>query len=80
MPVRLVEIIADEIGFKGTWYRIGQRHFVIQNPAWPKIVTCRWSATDLCGGIDEHDCRVVPGPLASLRCMIKTLQILARSA
>jgi hypothetical protein len=68
--VFLVEITCEEAGFKGTWYRLGERHFVQQQPYWPQVYTCRWHALTpgTWGGIHEDDCRVLRGPVARLRC------------
>jgi hypothetical protein len=69
--VRLVEITKDDRGWKGTWYRKGQRHFVQQQPGWPEVYTTRWHARTpgTWGGIGEANCRVLHGPLVWLRCL-----------
>ena len=63
--LRLVEITAHATGWKGTWYRIGERHWVDQQPHWPKVYENRWLKAEqgprVCG-ISEDDCKVVVGP------------------
>lgn len=61
--VRLVEITAQRLGWKGTWYRIGQRHFVRQNQGWPATIRERWDALTpgVSGGIAGDDCRLLRG-------------------
>lgn len=68
--IRLVEVTHDEPGWKGTWYRRGQRHFVQQDPWWPSVMSSRWHALtpNTWGGIPEADCRVLSGPIVWLRC------------
>jgi hypothetical protein len=72
MPkIHLVEITSAEPGHKGTWYHVGQRHFVQQQPGWPQVYVERWHALtpSTWGGINEADCRVLRGPVAWLRCL-----------
>lgn len=71
--IRLVEITNGQQGWKGTWYRTGQRHFVYQDPLWPQVSLQRWRAFDEIGGIAEGDCRALRGPLIWLRCLLKSL-------
>lgn len=42
MQTVLVEITDHEDGWKGTWYKTGQKHFARQHPRWPKVMACRW--------------------------------------
>ncbi len=67
MKTKLVEVTAHEDGWKGTWYKTGQKHFVQQDPDWPKVMACRWR-TNASHGIHDHHCREVRGPIAWLRC------------
>ena len=72
MPrVYLVEVTNDKPGWKGSWYKRGQRHFVQQQPDWPKVYRNRWHALtpNTWGGIDEADCQVLRGPISALRCL-----------
>lgn len=72
MPrVFLAEVTSDDPGWKGTWYRKGQHHFVQQHPWWPQVVRTRWHALTpgVWGGIAESDCRILRGPLVWLRCL-----------
>lgn len=73
MKIKLVRIVSHEDGWKGTWYKAGQTHFVTQYDGWPKVYTARWSAIDLCGGINEKDCVVLTGPVAWMRCAVRTI-------
>lgn len=73
MKIKLVRIVGHKTGWKGTWYRIGQEHFVQQDPAWPKVVMQRWRAVDVSGSVNEDECEIVRGPMAWLRCVAKTL-------
>lgn len=68
--VLLVEVTSDSHGWKGTWYRLGQRHFVQEDPRWPAISSQRWHALTpgTWGGISETDCRVLRGPIVRARC------------
>ena len=70
--VRLVEIVRHEESWKGTWYRTGQRHFVRQHRAWPKVCRQRWEALTpgVCGGINESDCRLIRGAGAWIACRL----------
>jgi hypothetical protein len=72
MRVKLVEITRHECGWKGTWYRTGQRHFVEQDPHWPKPVMQRWKALTpgVCGNISEDNCRVLTGLVSWIRCAV----------
>ena len=74
MKTKLIEIVRDEPGLKGTWYKTGERHFVRQQEYWPEVYVCRWRALDVCGGIRERDCREVRGPLAWLKCALRSLR------
>ena len=74
MRIKLVEVTSHDSSWKGTWYRTGERHFVQQDPGWPSVVASRWRALDVCGGINERDCRVVRGPIAWLRCRLRALR------
>lgn len=74
MKTKLVEITSDDSGWKGTWYRKGERHFVQQDEAWPKVVLNRWRALDVSGGIHEYDCRIVRGPVAWVRCALRAMR------
>ena len=74
MKVQIVEVTNHDGGWKGTWYRTGERHFVRQDPDWPKLMACKWRALDVSGGIHETDCRVVRGPIAWLRCRMRALR------
>ena len=67
----LVEITQHETGWKGSWYRTGQRHFVQQNRHWPMVSGTRWHALTprTWGGISAENCRVLRGPIAWLRCL-----------
>lgn len=71
MKTKLVEITAHDSGWKGTWYRTGERHFVRQERAWPKVIANRWRALDVAGGIHEHHARVLHGPIVWLRCLMR---------
>ena len=71
MKTKLVEIVAHDAGWKGTWYTPGQRHFVRQERDWPKVIANRWSALDVSGGIHEHHARVLHGPIVWLRCLMR---------
>ncbi len=46
MKTQLVEVTNHDSGWKGTWYRTGERHFVRQDPDWPKVMACKWRALD----------------------------------
>ena len=63
--LRLVEITQAETGWKGDWYKPGQRHWVSQQPNWPKVYVNRWLKAEqgprVCG-INEADCKTVVGP------------------
>lgn len=74
--VRLVEVTSHETGWKGTWYRTGQRHFVRQRRGWPKVYRERWEALTpgVCGGISEADCRVLRGFGPWLSCLLFALK------
>jgi hypothetical protein len=61
MKIQLVEVTNHDSGWKGTWYKTGERHFVRQDPDWPKLMACKWRALDVSGGIHEADCRVEMG-------------------
>lgn len=74
MKTKLVEITKDDTGWKGTWYRKGERHFVRQDEQWPVVMLCRWRALDFNGGIHERDCRVMRGPVAWLRCVVRNMR------
>jgi hypothetical protein len=78
MRVKLVEITKSESGWKGTWYKRGQRHFVTPQPGYPGVYREKYRAIDVCGGINEGDCREVRGPRAWLQCAWKGMQELAR--
>ena len=73
MRVKLVEVTRHDNGWKGTWYRTGQRHFVTICPSWPDVVMQKYAAIDTCGGINESDCREVRGIVAWVRCVWKTV-------
>jgi hypothetical protein len=77
--IKLVEITRHEPGWKGTWYKTGQRHFVRQSATWPKVATCRWDSVDVAGGINETDCRIVGGFSAWLACRIKQLKTISQT-
>ena len=74
MKTKLMEIVRHENGWKGTWYKTGERHFVRQDEHWPAVVMQRWRALDVSGGINEGDCREVRGPLAWLKCALRSLR------
>lgn len=74
MKTKLMEIVRHENGWKGTWYKTGERHFVRQDENWPAVVMQRWRALDVSGGINEGDCREVRGPLAWLKCALRSLR------
>lgn len=63
--LRLVEITNAETGWKGAWYKVGQRHWVSQQPLWPRVYATRWLKAEqgirVCG-IDEADCKTIVGP------------------
>jgi hypothetical protein len=69
--VYLVKITAADVGWKGTWYRVGQEHFVQQNPWWPFVYNEKWHALtpNVWGGINEVDCVVLRGFWPWLRCL-----------
>ena len=69
MRTKLVEITGHEDGWKGTWYKTGQRHFVRQYRGWPSVMSCRWCALSG-GGIHEDHCQVVHGVVAWIRCAL----------
>lgn len=74
MKIKLVEVTAANEGWKGTWYKQGQRHFVRQYPDYPKVYATRWESLGrVCGGIDEKDCKVLTGPVVWVRCALKTV-------
>lgn len=74
MRIEQVEITKHTDGWKGTWYKTGQRHFVREDNDWPSVMSCRWRALDVSGGIMDHDCRVVRGPLSWLRCRLRGMR------
>lgn len=74
MNVKLVEITRHDDGWKGSWYKTGQRHFVRLQPDYPDVYVCKWRALDVCGGIHENDCREVTGIGAWLRCAWKAMR------
>lgn len=74
MKVKLVEVVKDDCGsWKGTWYKTGDLVYVTINPDYPKIFAEKYRAVDICGGINERDCREVRGLKAWLKCAWKTL-------
>lgn len=77
LTIKLVEITRHRPGWKGTWYETGQRHFVTEDARWPAVVMQRWAAVDICGGINEADCREIRGLSAWTACRIKQLKISA---
>lgn len=78
MEVKQVEITADDKGWKGTWYRKGQRHFVTDEPNYPAYATCRWRSTDICGGIQGAHAVELVGFRVWVRCRVKQLQLWLR--
>lgn len=72
--VYLVEITQAESGWKGNWYKVGQRHFVTAHQDWPDAIGSKFYSVDIAGGIDENDCRVLSSPLAWLRCRAKEVK------
>lgn len=60
--LRLVEVTNAETGWKGDWYRPGNRHWVRLQPLWPQVYKNKWEAVYQCGGINDDDCKVVLGP------------------
>jgi len=74
MQIRLVEITQHEGGWKGTWYKTGQRHFVIPQQDYPNVYTNKWRALDVFGGIQEQDCVEVRGVAAWVKCLWATLK------
>jgi hypothetical protein len=79
MQIKLVEVTSHDNGWKGTWYKTGQRHFVRQCPDYPRVVATRWQNLGrVSGGIDEKDCAVLTGLVVWLLCAAKTIQITSR--
>jgi hypothetical protein len=70
----LVEITQHEGGWKGTWYKTGQRHFVIPQQDYPNVYANKWRALDVFGGIHEQDCVEVRGVAAWVKCLWATLK------
>ena len=74
MGIKLVEVTGHKDGWKGTWYKTGERHFVQQDRDWPQVMAARWRALDVAGSIHDYDCRVMRGPMAWLRCRLRALR------
>lgn len=69
MALRYVEITHAEGGWKGNWYKVGERYVVRQDPRWPEVARQRWLTVDPrdpWGGINDADCRRVRGLVAFL--------------
>ena len=74
MKVKLVEIVNDDTGWKGTWYRKGERHFVCIEPLWPDVHACKYTLIGKHnGGIHENDCTEIRGMIAGVKCAVKYL-------
>ena len=77
--LRLVEVTNAETGWKGDWYKTGQRHWVDQQPLWPKVYANRWLKAEQgvrVRGINDSDYKVIVGPwhpLAWLRTILFNL-------
>lgn len=73
MKLLLVEITRADSGWKGTWYRTGQRHFVTIERHYPAVVMSKYAAINLCGGIMESDCKVLTDWRSRVRCFLRGL-------
>lgn len=73
MRLLLVEVTRADSGWKGTWYRTGQRHFAIVEPYWPQVCATKYRAINLAGGIMESDCKVLTDPLSRIKCFLRGL-------
>lgn len=79
MKIKLIEITNDDIGsWKGTWYKKGDLVFVTVNPDYPEVYAEKYRAVDICGGVNDHDCREVTGFRAWVKCAWKTVCVLVR--
>ena len=65
MRVKLVKITDCEGGWKGTWYKNDQLHFVTENNA--DHIACKFQAIDISGGIMANHCEVQTGFIAWLK-------------
>ena len=72
--IKQLEITNDDKGWKGTWYRVGERHYA--KPDTKEWVAEDWSAVDINGGIDSADSVVVTGLVSFIKCRFVELQIL----
>lgn len=59
--LRLVEITSAETGWQRDWYCVGERHWVYQDPDWPRLFSTRWmKAEDYpMRGIAAPDCKII---------------------
>lgn len=65
--VRRVEIVRETRGWKGTWYRTGQRYFVVESQN--RVLVARWTALGKRPwGILEDHARVLTGWRTWLAC------------
>lgn len=71
MKLLLVEITKEDNAWKGTWYKVGQRHFVTIERRYPAVMLAKYSAIDLCGGIMETDCKVLTDWRSRVRCFFR---------
>jgi hypothetical protein len=80
MQIKLVEVTNDDVSWKGTWYRRGERHFVRQYADFPRVIATRWEniGSSVCGGIADSDCSIVRGPWAWLQCAAVSIADLLR--
>lgn len=75
MNIKLVEITNHEEGWKGNWYKTGQRHFVTINPLYPAVYTSKYRSVDVYGGINENDCVELNGLYVFSQCVFKWMKL-----
>jgi hypothetical protein len=73
MKIKLVRITKHDNEWKGTWYKTGQKHFVVEHRA--DHLCEAYHAVRLCGGINEADCIELTDFTARLLCWVESLRI-----
>lgn len=73
MKIKRVKITQHEKGWKGTWYKTGEKHFVVEHRA--AHLAEAYHAVRVCGGIAEADCIELTDFASRLMCMAERARI-----
>lgn len=74
MKIKRVGITQHQTGWKGTWYKTGEKHFVVEHRA--GHLAQGYHAVRVCGAINESDCIELTDFISRLMCLAERVRIL----